>query len=409
VLQDFLPGCEYRNVSQLNVNRFTHSGHTRMSYTSIRLVMLLAMVAGFSLAEKTLAQDVNGDQGQRSALEKQLAETLDDLLDEKSQDELQQRLERALRELEEGVERAGGELEGGWEELAERLESEIQKLLQAADQDIQRALNDPQTEKFLQAIQQGDLPTLIKSIGQPAQFRLGLVLENNADEIRVAQVAADSPAAKAGFQAGDLIHKVDGQAVKSLADLVKLVRDSAGRELAIEIVRSDKKMKIKVTAEKSDPFAGLDPELMQQIEELLGEMDRAPLREFERLERTSPSALQLLNELPDNVSITLKKSGKRPPEIIVSRDDKVWKIKPDQINQLPDDLQPIVQRALGISGREPKVSDNNRKRRAGEGTKEKEEAVDDDEEDAARQQLQQQLKKLQTQLDAIKQSLEDKK
>ncbi|MBA6412540.1 DegQ family serine endoprotease [Parahaliea sp. F7430] len=64
----------------------------------------------------------------------------------------------------------------------------------------------------------------------------------------VAQVAPDSPADKAGLQAGDVILRFDDKAIPSSSDLPHVVGLIApGTQVPVEIMREQKKRKIKVT------------------------------------------------------------------------------------------------------------------------------------------------------------------
>lgn len=56
-------------------------------------------------------------------------------------------------------------------------------------------------------------------------------------EARVARVAPDSPAAAAGFQAGDLILSIDGSRVEGFGDVQQIVSTHVGRDLAFEVER----------------------------------------------------------------------------------------------------------------------------------------------------------------------------
>jgi len=58
--------------------------------------------------------------------------------------------------------------------------------------------------------------------------------------VLVAAVADDSPAARAGVKAGDVITSVDGRAVRSRADLVRELAGIGDRETSIGIVRDRK-------------------------------------------------------------------------------------------------------------------------------------------------------------------------
>ena len=66
-----------------------------------------------------------------------------------------------------------------------------------------------------------------------------------ADGVLVASVAADSPAARSGIRAGDVITSVDGRAIASAAQLAREVRSaSADGELTVGIVRDKKSISV---------------------------------------------------------------------------------------------------------------------------------------------------------------------
>lgn len=66
---------------------------------------------------------------------------------------------------------------------------------------------------------------------------------------RVDDVQPNSPAAVAGFQAGDLVLSIDGQKIDSFADMQRIVSDSAGDRLDIKVERSGKEVDLKATPE----------------------------------------------------------------------------------------------------------------------------------------------------------------
>lgn len=67
------------------------------------------------------------------------------------------------------------------------------------------------------------------------------------DGVLVASVSPDTPAARAGLKAGDVITAVEGKPVKDVNGLVALVREHpAGKEIAIEILRDRKPQTLKV-------------------------------------------------------------------------------------------------------------------------------------------------------------------
>ena len=74
---------------------------------------------------------------------------------------------------------------------------------------------------------------------------------------RVDQIQADSPAAAAGFQTGDLVVAVDGRPVETFNDLQRIVSTSAGQTLTITVDRGGATTQLKATPalrEVKDPF-----------------------------------------------------------------------------------------------------------------------------------------------------------
>ncbi len=72
----------------------------------------------------------------------------------------------------------------------------------------------------------------------------------NKEGVLVMEVRADSPAAKAGIKAGDVIVAVNGKAVDSMSELSSVIRDG---ELTVDLVRDKKRQSVKVTIEKTRP------------------------------------------------------------------------------------------------------------------------------------------------------------
>lgn len=109
----------------------------------------------------------------------------------------------------------------------------------------------------------------ITEYGEVKRGRLGVVGQNLTNDLAkafdlditqgvvVAQVMDDSPAAKAGIQARDVITAVDGQAIKNFSDLARAVGlRTPGTEVKIALIRDGDKQTITLTlgsaAEGSD-------------------------------------------------------------------------------------------------------------------------------------------------------------
>jgi S1-C subfamily serine protease len=71
------------------------------------------------------------------------------------------------------------------------------------------------------------------------------------DGVLVASVQSDSPASRAGLQAGDVIVSVDGDTIGSRTDLQRALREpgESGRDVKIGIVRDKKESSVAVRIE----------------------------------------------------------------------------------------------------------------------------------------------------------------
>jgi serine protease Do len=73
-------------------------------------------------------------------------------------------------------------------------------------------------------------------------------VEGDARGAKVRSVRADSPAAKAGIKEEDVIVRFDGEGVRSVAQLMRLVGETpAGRTVPVEVLRAGKAEKLTVT------------------------------------------------------------------------------------------------------------------------------------------------------------------
>lgn len=68
----------------------------------------------------------------------------------------------------------------------------------------------------------------------------------------VSEVMEDSAAQEAGFMAGDIISKINGDAITSFSDVPRVVGPNHGRELLFTLIRDGKEVEIAVTPRKSE-------------------------------------------------------------------------------------------------------------------------------------------------------------
>jgi len=72
--------------------------------------------------------------------------------------------------------------------------------------------------------------------------------------VLVSSVEADSPAARAGLKAGDVVTSIDGKAVAEPSDLIEAVQSADdGATLAIDYTRDKKAQSTKATLDKDEP------------------------------------------------------------------------------------------------------------------------------------------------------------
>lgn len=90
--------------------------------------------------------------------------------------------------------------------------------------------------------------------------RLGVTLQSLTPELAeffgvkegalVSSVQKDTPAAKAGIKAGDVVTAIDGKAIKEPGDIVAELRDKSG-EVSVTVMRDKKALTLKATIEKA--------------------------------------------------------------------------------------------------------------------------------------------------------------
>ena len=136
--------------------------------------------------------------------------------------------------------------------LGPELEREIER-------GVERGLRDlpERIEPFFNFRFDGGIP-------MTSRGRLGVQVEGLSDQLAtyfgvkegvlVAGVTADSPAAKAGVKAGDVITKVNGEAVTAPGDIVQALGDVKDNgEVTLDIVRDRKATSLKATIEPRQP------------------------------------------------------------------------------------------------------------------------------------------------------------
>jgi serine protease Do len=130
--------------------------------------------------------------------------------------------------------------------------------------------------------------------------------------VRVTEVVEDSPAAKAGLQADDVIVSFDGENVRSAAQLSRLVRETpAGRSVAVGFTRGGARQDAQVALGERRMGSLMGLEGLQGLEGL----DKMKLRGLERLhERMGEFALPEPPEPPEVPEVPEPPEAPEPPQ-----------------------------------------------------------------------------------------------
>jgi len=199
-------------------------------------------------------------------------------------------------------------------------------------------------------------------VSGPLRAQLGLA---EGQGLVVQGVMPDSPAAKAGLKQFDVLAGVGGKPIHGIADLVAAVEKAKDKkDVVLEVIRGGEKLEVKTRPAKrpEDAAAGghllVPPEIEGQkelrrwFERVLpegqpGELLAPRLRIFGGPAVVLPPGARVHPPLPGNLSISVTKQGDQPAKIVVNRGDEKWEITEDEIDKLPPDIRPHVERMLG--------------------------------------------------------------
>jgi serine protease Do len=86
-----------------------------------------------------------------------------------------------------------------------------------------------------------------ESWGGPSEAYVGVQSDPDAKDCKIKEITPDSPAAKAGFQANDVVTKFDGEKINNFEELrARILKKKPGDEVPVEIVRGDAAMTLRV-------------------------------------------------------------------------------------------------------------------------------------------------------------------
>jgi PDZ domain-containing protein len=210
-------------------------------------------------------------------------------------------------------------------------------------------------QKYWIGVQLRDVDSALRS-----HLKLG-----EGEGLLVGEVFADSPGAKAGLKAHDVIVSAGDKKIAEPGDLIRTVEESGGKELGLRVIRAGKEEQVKVTpserpkqeqgkeqkSDSEDVRRWIGELKLDGPRELLGEALRNP-RDVYRYSIVRPQQAIVLSQrassgLPEGTSITITREGKNAAKISVKRDAGTWDVTEDDLSKLPDDVRPLVERMLG--------------------------------------------------------------
>ena len=209
----------------------------------------------------------------------------------------------------------------------------------------------------------------------PEMLRVHLRLPEDSG-LLVNSVMDGSPADAAGIKRFDLITDANGKRVASVSDLVRAVNKSADQAMELSIIRRGEEKVVSVTPEERDEeevrrlrrgfanrlgrgwrdFDGFDDfsraqeEFRRAAEEMrrfgagTGWQGFGPVFGPGIVVDDQDDQQSLPGEL--NLSVQVERSNNGPVKIKVRRGSDTWEITEDELDELPDDVRPMVENML---------------------------------------------------------------
>lgn len=201
---------------------------------------------------------------------------------------------------------------------------------------------------------------------RPVDPALRTHLQLPADQgLVVESVMPEGPAAQAGFQQHDLLLRAGDHPLSTPRDLVESVQQSQGEQLKFEVLRAGEKQTIAVTpAERpADAFApplGMQPPELDRFRQWAEQMGpqfdgQFPPRGFRNFGfgrfRGPEAEDQQPLAIPEGYQISIRRENDQPAMITVTRGNETWTVTENDVDELPEDVRPVVQQMLQNQGR----------------------------------------------------------
>lgn len=194
--------------------------------------------------------------------------------------------------------------------------------------------------------------------------------------VLILTVVKESPAAKAGLAQFDVLLRANEKPLAEPHDLLAAVDAAKDTKLKIDLIRGGKPQTIELTpAKRPVSVAGApnqgnqvdwgtvqqwnqsqqaDWDTIQRWMESLGagKQGSGPFGPFQfRVVGPSgaivPNNVPIPTPLPGNTSVAITKEGDQPAKIVVKRNNDKWELTEKDLDKLPAELRPYVERMLG--------------------------------------------------------------
>ncbi len=169
----------------------------------------------------------------------------------------------------------------------------------------------------------------------------------------VGEVVPGSPASKAGIKRHDVILTAAGSPLATPGDLVQAVESTGEKPLSLEVFRRGEVKKIAVTPSRRPKdlagHGGIEgPEAIGELfEELKTEPGKSMRFRFIRPGMILPHDAPCHPPLPDDVTVSIEKTGDKPLRITVTKKDRKWEVNEDELHTLPDEIRRYAEQMLG--------------------------------------------------------------
>tara|TARA_Y100001933_G_scaffold263432_1_gene324766 strand:+ start:16724 stop:17557 length:834 start_codon:yes stop_codon:yes gene_type:complete len=181
-------------------------------------------------------------------------------------------------------------------------------------------------------------------------LRAQLMLPKNKG-IVVRNVAPDSPAAKSGLRANDLLLTVENRTLTRPRDLSRVIGQSSRPRLKIEFLRNGRKQHVFVQPVARRQVAKPVPQEAAKtarpfLQALLNQL--GPVAGADDANVGNGIGVEgLLSNLPNNFQITLRRDGGGPPRFLVEREGQRWEMDGRNLNRWGQALLPLAEGLLG--------------------------------------------------------------